>query len=1172
MPCPTCGAAAKPAQKFCAECGGRLQAACPACGAAYEGSPKFCAECGNGLGAAGPSDVRRTVAGPDRARDTQAGGSPPVPLAERRLVSVLFADLVGFTGLSEERDAEAVRELLSRYFEVARELIDRYGGTVEKFIGDAVMAVWGTPVAHEDDAERATRAGLELVEAVTRLGTPERPLQLRAAILTGEAAVTLGAVGQGMVAGDLVNTASRLQSVAQPGTVLVGEETYRSAAGAIAFEPVGEPELKGKSTPVPAYRAVRVVARVGGVGRAEQLEAPFLGRENEFRLIKDLFHATAAERRPRLVSIIGQAGIGKSRMVWELLKYADGITDNVMWHQGRSPAYGEGISFWAVGEMVRSRVGLLETDPDVTSRQKVAEALERFVPDEAERRWIEPKLLQLLSLSDGDATEREELFAAWRTFFERVTGDATGLLVFEDLHWADGGVLDFIEHLLEWTRTKGIFVVTVARPELAERHPDWGAGQRNFTSLGLEPLPDTVIREILDNLVPGLPAEAAGQIVARAQGVPLYAVETVRMLLQDGRIEMVDGRYRPVGDLSEMAVPPTLHALIAARLDALDATDRAILQEASTLGQTFTVEALTSIGGRRPDYDERLRGLVRRELLTLDADPRSPERGQYGFVQALVRDVAYGTLSKRGRKEFHLAAAEYFESSGDDDIVDAVAAHYLDAYRSAPDDPDAEEIRSRATEKLRQAAERAMNLGSPDQALRLLELALEATTNPGERSEALVGASAAATAAGRHDTAAKLGRDAADLSRQERRPGTELQALIRLAEALSSGGRPRAAIAELGPRVDQLGDVDDEPSLVRAWGALARAHMLNSDGGQAISWAERALPIAERHDMVADVANLLVTRGTALPIVGRLREGIAVLRGAIELAAPYGLTYVEVRARINVTGLLTFEDPVGAFQTALVGLELARRLGRLDLLVTMMGNLASAALPLGRWDEAAALADELDAMDLEGPGRVQADEAVANIRLMRGARVQDRLDRIVAYAADSKESRDLMTRDWLRGQVAMVDGRFDEAMQYFLAVVDHRSDAVEEAALAARCALWLSDADAAAKHVERVRAIGIHGRVIDVRLAAVDAGIAALRGRIAEATVGFVEAIRIWRELKADFELARCELDFAHLVGTESPDVKDAAAEARAIFQRLGARPYIERLDEVTSPRQVGAR
>ena len=392
--CANCGTENLAGARFCMECATPLAVRCPSCGAANLPAAKFCSECATPLTGAAAARPAATSA------PTPAAAPTPVPgaVAERRLVSVLFADLVGFTAFSEGRDAEEVRELQDRYFETVREIIARYGGTVEKFIGDAVMALWGAPIAHEDDAERAVRAGLDLVDAVGALGPG---IEVRAGILTGEAAVTLGATDQGMVAGDMVNTASRLQSVAPPSTVLVGEATQRAAGGAIVFEAAADQVLKGKQSPVPAWRAVRVVAQRGGVGRTEALEAPFVGRDEELRQLKDLFHATGREGRPRLVSVIGPAGIGKSRLAWEFLKYVDGLVETVWWHDGRSPAYGEGITFWALGEMIRSRAGLQETDDEATTRAAIAAMLEEHVPDEAERAWIEPALLSLLGLRVG---------------------------------------------------------------------------------------------------------------------------------------------------------------------------------------------------------------------------------------------------------------------------------------------------------------------------------------------------------------------------------------------------------------------------------------------------------------------------------------------------------------------------------------------------------------------------------------------------------------------------------------------------------------------------------------------------------------------------------------------------------------------------------------------------
>ena len=385
MSCASCGTANPDGQRFCGECGARLAAGCPSCGAENPPGQKFCGECGVSLASQAIPMPETTVAPPQ---------------AERRLVSVLFADLVGFTTASEGRDAEDTRELLTRYFDTARTTIERYGGTVEKFIGDAVMAVWGAPIANEDDAERAVRAALELVSAVPEL---DPGLAARAGVLTGEAAVTVGAEGQGMVAGDLVNTASRIQSAAEPGIVLVGESTRRASEAAIAFAHAGEHELKGKSQPVPLWQALHVAAQRRGEGRAIGLEPPFVGRVAELRLVKDLFHASADEKRARLVSVVGVAGIGKSRLSWEFEKYIDGLAATVWWHRGRCLSYGDGVAFWALAEMIRGRAKILEDEDATSATEKLRATLELHLAEPEEREWIEPRLMHLLGLTERSA-------------------------------------------------------------------------------------------------------------------------------------------------------------------------------------------------------------------------------------------------------------------------------------------------------------------------------------------------------------------------------------------------------------------------------------------------------------------------------------------------------------------------------------------------------------------------------------------------------------------------------------------------------------------------------------------------------------------------------------------------------------------------------------------------
>ena len=580
MICPSCAAENRPGAKFCVRCGAGLELACPSCSAAYEAGDLFCAECGTAL------TVRQT--GPADQR--------PAPASERRLVSVLFADLVGFTTLSEARDPEEVRELLSGYFELARTLIGRYGGTVEKFIGDAVMAVWGTPTATEDDAERAVRAALDLVASVPEL---DGALQVRAAVLTGEAAVTIGAAGEGMVAGDLVNTASRVQSLAEPGAVLVGESTRRASEQSIVYEAAGERQLKGKVEPVGLWRALRVVSGVGGQLKSVGLEAPFVGRDRELRLIKDVFHACAEERRARLVSVTGIAGIGKSRLAWEFYKYFDGIVDTVWWHRGRCLAYGEGVAYWALADMVRMRCRIAEDEEPQAARSKLRAAVEEHVLDRAERAFVEPRLAHLIGLEEFSRGDRGDLFAAWRLFFERLADSNPTVLAFEDMQWADASLLDFVEYLLDWSRDYPLFVITLARPELHERRGNWGAGQRNFTSLYLEPLAPEAMERLLEGLVPGLPDRPRAQILARAEGVPLYAVETVRMLLDRGLLVQEGPVYRSTGEIDALEVPETLHALIAARLDGVSPEERRLLQDGAVLGKTFTKAGLAALWASR---------------------------------------------------------------------------------------------------------------------------------------------------------------------------------------------------------------------------------------------------------------------------------------------------------------------------------------------------------------------------------------------------------------------------------------------------------------------------------------------------------------------------------------------------------------------------------------------
>jgi class 3 adenylate cyclase/predicted ATPase len=1080
-------------------------------------------------------------------------------VAERRLVSVLFADLVGFTTLAEGRDAEDTRELLSRYFDLSRDVIGRYGGTVEKFIGDAVMAVWGAPIAHEDDAERAVRAGLELVDAVKALGPG---IAARAGVLTGEAAVTLGATNQGMVAGDLVNTASRLQSVAAPGTVLVGEATERAASRAIAFEMAGEQTLKGKPAPVPAWRALRVIAQVGGRNRTETLEAPFVGRDDELRLLKDLFHATTREQRARLVSVIGPAGIGKTRLAWEFLKYIDGLVEPIWWHEGRSPAYGEGITFWALGEMVRGRAGLLETDDESTTRARIAETAAAHVPDDAERRWIEPALLALLGIDAGSVAS-DELFAAWRTFFERMAVSDPVVMIFEDFHHADSGLIDFVDHLLEWSRNLPIYVVTLARPDLLERRPDWGAGKRSFTSTFLEPLSATAMGKLLAGLVPGLPESAERAIVARADGIPLYAVETVRMLLSEGRIALEGDVYRPTGDLTSLAVPETLAALIASRLDALPVDDRAVVSDAAVLGQSFTLAGLAAVSGLDEEaLASRLRSLVRGEILTLETDSRSPERGQYAFVQALIREVAYNTLARPDRRTRHLAAARFFEGLDTDEMAGALAGHYLAAYRNSPEAAEAQAVGAQARIALRAAAERAVSLGSYDQALTFLEQALTFTTDPVEAAELLQQAGEAANAVGRYEAAeAHLRRAIAAQRDLGDRPATAA-AIAALGRVLLTASHSAEAIALLAPAADEFADLATDPAGIALGSQLARAYFLHDDNRRSIEVADRVLEAAEHADLRAVIADTLVTKGTALVMLGRAIEGLGAIAAGHALAEASGILSTVLRADTNRAVAQFTRDPRAALETTRAALALARRLGLRGRVARSVGNMGDFALRTGDWplvleELTAALAE-----DFEGSDRVQLLGSAAVLRTLRGEPVADALGEIRRLLGDGGDPQVRVNVEVVAAFAAFAAGDIDEARtSWHLACSLSVSEPPFSLPRAARAALWTGDGAAAGDDLAALDGSGVHGAAVEADRRTIRAGLAALEGRPADALAHYREALRAWRDLGLAWDEALCGLDMATLLDPSDPEVRAAAEAARAILVRLEAAPFIARLD-----------
>jgi class 3 adenylate cyclase len=980
------------------------------CGAENPPGHRFCGSCGTALGGPAPPS------------------STPTPAtAERRIVSVLFVDLVGFTSYSEHRDPEEVRELITEYFDLARDAVGLFGGTVDKFIGDAVMAWWGATTSEEDDAERAVRTALEIVDRVVALGERHAipDLAARAGVMTGEASVGPGGNEKSLLLGDLVNSASRMQSLAAPSTVFVGEATATLVSRSIELGPAGTHQVKGKDEPLVAWRAIRVLSERGGRGRAGVLEPPFVGRDAELRLLKDTLHASGRDRRARLVSLIGQAGIGKSRLIWEFQKYVDGLVENVYWHEGRSPAYGDGLAMWALGEMIRGRARIQETDPDDVTAQRLSEAVATYLVDGERRAWVEQRLAALLGLGDSVGGERTELFAAARAFVEAISEHGTTVLVFEDLHWADPSLLQFIEELPDWSQNHPILIVTMARPDLLDRRPDWGTGRRGFASMYLGPLSGDEMRDLVRGAVPGIPDDAVERITEAADGVPLFAVETLRMLIGDGRLDVGDGTVTVAGDLDNLDVPTSVQAVIAARLDRLPFEERDLVRDAAVIGHSFTLEGIGALRDEAPDkLERRLGDLVRREILEVIRDPRSPERGQYQWVQSMLREVAYGRISRTDRRELHLRAARYFRDLDDPELAPVAAAHYVAASEhSAGPDPT---LHAELADSLRAAIARAETLHAHEQILSLVETALPVMP-PDVAGELREKAALAAV---------RLGDPAvADL---------HVQALMTLAEA--SGETPllhRAvavagrvanenrqadrAAAVLEPHLARFPDLASDPNLARAAVYLARARMLLGDETGSAELADTALGAVEQLGMLEEIADAMVTLGTALS-GRRTHQGMALLRGAVELCRTHDLMDTKLRGLINI-GYASpdHEETARATREAF---EESKRVGDRSHADFVAGNLVGLSFFLFDLDTVEALvADPL--LGTTPANRLGILITSASLRRWRGDDEGARrlLEEARAFASEISDAQALQDLERTEARMAFFDGDYRAAFE-----------------------------------------------------------------------------------------------------------------------------------------------
>lgn len=1140
---------------------------CPACGTENPEHASFCLACGTPLaeGAPGRSE-------------------------ERKIVSVLFADLVGFTAASDRADPEEVLATLRPYHALLRTEIEHYGGTVEKFIGDAVMAVFGAPLAHEDDAERAVRAGLRIVEALAELNAERSgpDLAVRVAINTGEAIVSLGSrpeQGEGMVAGDVVNTASRLQQVAPVGGVVVGAGTWRATAQMIDYEPMDPVDVKGKAEPIPVWHAVQARSRY--IVEVDRPTSPFIGRDSELELLRQAYRRMIREESVQLVTVTGEPGVGKSRLIGEFFTWGDAQPELFFWRHGRCLPYGDGVTFWALGEIVKAQAGILETDSPEDADAKLRVAVELVIDDAADQDWITGQLAALVGSRPGSSAsaDKTETFSAWRAYLEAMAAFRPLILVIEDLHWADDAMIEFVEYLADWATGVPMLILCTARPELYERRSGWGGGKRNSTTVGLSPLHADEIAALVSAMLEEtlLPAETQAALLERAGGNPLYAEEFVRMLTDRGILRR-HGRAWQIEADGDIPVPDTVQALIAARMDTLPPERKSLLHDAAVIGRVFWPGALATMGGAdHADVVSGLHDLLRKELVRPVRRSSMQGEDEFTFWHILVRDVAYAQIPRAQRAERHRRAAGWIERAAGErvgDHADILAHHYLQAIELGGAEGDADgELRAAAGHYLFLAGERATQLdGQRAVALFREALKLMAPDHP-DYANAKYSLGGALLGVGRQAEAAVELEDAQAVHVAR---GDQTQTALTMtmrALVLRHLDRVDETRALMAAAREILEGQEPGVELARLYAAMAGDAMLSSRYPESMVLAQKALDLAEVLNRPDLKVRPLQHRGWARADARDVSGAMADLQAAIEVGLKVGEAAITAIAYNNYAGMRwSFEGPAQGLETYTEGMDFATRRGIDGSRIWQRAESTLCLYDLGRWDEILAVAAEIEA---EGRERswtqpvsiVQAQRV--QVMALRGL-IADAARVVTDTLPAARKVGDPQLMIPLLQALAVVELRRNDSAAAIQALSEIQQITLRTTGLIASVAADLVRLAVAAGDMDLARRLleanpGLPGRSENIAVAD-QAVLAEAGGRYEEALAGFRDAAERWAANGNVIERGRALLGVGRcLVALDRvAEGVDPLREARDAFSGLGATVLVADVDDLLA--QTAAR